>query len=79
MATAKNRTRTVKFFSVWFKLDGVALLVAEPPDATPPLSKINPFEINHLSCHNFCTNNGIYKFNKTRDVLGVLSKMQLSI
>ena len=30
------------------KLDGVAPSIADPPDATPPLSKITLFEINHF-------------------------------
>ena len=31
------------------KLNGVAPLIPDPPDATPPLGKINPFEIHHIA------------------------------
>ena len=30
------------------KLNGVAPFIPDPPDATPPLGKINPFEIHHI-------------------------------
>ena len=34
-----------------YKLDGVAPLVADPPDAIPPLGKINLFQIHYASKH----------------------------
>ena len=57
------------------KLDRVALLVADPTDATTPLGKINPLRFTTLHCHNFWTKYGIFKLKKMWDVLTEVNKL----
>ena len=38
----------VQYSEIYSKLDGVAPLITDPPDATSPLGKINLFEIHQF-------------------------------